>query len=102
MTFPKTIAALLLSASVLSCGPAAAQLFGRGGLGNGLQTPYVPAQREPPRGNDGDAPGLSPNEAARRAQNQNGGGRVLSVEPSGPGYRVKLLRDGEVRVIYVQ
>ena len=32
----------------------------------------------------------------------NGGGRVLSVEPAGDGYRVKLLRDGEVRVVYVQ
>jgi len=29
------------------------------------------------------------------------GGHVLSVEKAGNGYRVKLLRDGEVRVIVV-
>jgi uncharacterized protein YfaS (alpha-2-macroglobulin family) len=40
-------------------------------------------------------------EAARRAQAQNGGGRVLSVEPEGSGYRVKVLKDGEVRVHHV-
>lgn len=50
--------------------------------------------REPARG-------LSPSDAARRAQQQNGGGRVLGVEPAGNGYRVKLLKDGEVRVVYV-
>jgi hypothetical protein len=36
-------------------------------------------------------------EAARRAQQQNGGGRVLSVDPEDGGYRVKVLKDGEVR-----
>ena len=40
-------------------------------------------------------------EAARRAQAQNGGGRVLSVEQEGAGYRVKVLKDGEVRVHHV-
>jgi len=43
----------------------------------------------------------SPNDAARRAQQMNGGGRVLSVDPNGPGYRVKVLKEGEVRVITV-
>jgi hemolysin activation/secretion protein len=40
-------------------------------------------------------------EAARRAQQQNGGGRVLSVDPDGGGYRVKVLKDGEVRTHHV-
>ncbi|MEQ1439953.1 PepSY domain-containing protein [Fontimonas sp. SYSU GA230001] len=39
---------------------------------------------------------LSPAEAARLAQRRYGG-RVLAVEPEGRGYRVKLLRNGEVR-----
>ena len=41
-------------------------------------------------------------EAAQRAQQRNGGGRVLSVEPENAGYRVKVLKDGEVRVHHVE
>lgn len=41
-------------------------------------------------------------EAARRAQQRNGGGRVLSVDPEGNGYRVKVLKDGEVRTHHVE
>jgi hypothetical protein len=41
-------------------------------------------------------------EAGRRAQAANGGGRVLSVEPEGNGYRVKVLKDGEVRTHHVE
>jgi hypothetical protein len=41
-------------------------------------------------------------DAARQAQMRNGGGRVLSVEPEGAGYRVKVLKDGEVRVHHVE
>jgi hypothetical protein len=40
-------------------------------------------------------------EAAQRAQQRNGGGRVLSVEPENAGYRVKVIKDGEVRVHHV-
>lgn len=40
-------------------------------------------------------------QAARRAQEQNGGGRVLSVQPAEGGHRVKLLKNGEVRVLTV-
>lgn len=40
--------------------------------------------------------------AAREAQQRNGGGRVLSVEPDGGGYRVKVLKDGEVRTHRVE
>jgi hypothetical protein len=49
------------------------------------------------RGDRGDRSG----EAARRAQQQNGGGRVLSVDPEGGSYRVKVLKDGEVRTHHV-
>jgi hypothetical protein len=44
---------------------------------------------------------MSPAEAARIAQMQNGGGRVLEVEPSGDGWRVRLVKEGEVRTVFV-
>ena len=94
------LAMIVIAASLLATSqPAVADR--RGGL-LGLDTQFLNPGRdardrdEQPRG------GLSPNEAAKRAQRENGGGRVLSVEPTGSGYRVKLLRDGEVRVVYVQ
>lgn len=37
-------------------------------------------------------------DAARQALQRNGGGRVLSVEPQGAGYRVKVIKNGEVRL----
>lgn len=46
-------------------------------------------------------PRLSPGQAAREAQRQYGGGKVLSVDPAGDGYRVKLLRDGDVRIVII-
>jgi len=39
--------------------------------------------------------------AARLAQERNGGGRVLSVDDQGDRYRVKLLKDGEVRTYVI-
>lgn len=44
---------------------------------------------------------ISPGEAARRAQQMNGGGRVLSVEPASGGWRVKLIKQGDVRIVFV-
>ena len=44
---------------------------------------------------------LSSGEAAHRAQQINGGGRVLAVDPAQSGYRVRVLKDGEVRSVYV-
>ena len=42
-------------------------------------------------------------EAGRKALMRNGGGRVLSIEPlGGTGYRVKVLKDGEVRVHLIE
>jgi hypothetical protein len=43
-------------------------------------------------------PGLDAARAAVRAQTQNGGGRVLSTESIDGNYRIKLLKDGEVRI----
>lgn len=45
--------------------------------------------------------GLSPAQAAREAQHRYGGGKVLSVDPEGDGYRVKLVRDGDVRIVFI-
>jgi Ni/Co efflux regulator RcnB len=39
--------------------------------------------------------------AARRAQAQNDGGRVLSVDRADNGHRVRLLKDGEVRTFFI-
>ncbi len=39
--------------------------------------------------------------AADRAQQMNGGGRVLAVQSDANGYRVKLLKNGEVQAVHV-
>jgi hypothetical protein len=54
------------------------------------------------RDNSGDRGERRAAEAGRRAQQRNGGGRVLSVEPEGSGYRVKVLKEGEVRTHHVE
>lgn len=54
-----------------------------------------PAERVAPAG------AHTPAAAARIAQKLNGGGRVLSVEPAAGGWRVKLLKDGDVRIVFV-
>jgi hypothetical protein len=77
--------------------------------------------RKPPRGGDDQAqtqdqgpllqpnsyvssppqrPSISPDAAARVIQNRHGG-RVLAVQQDGSGYRVKVLKDGEVRIFQV-
>ncbi|MDD3762558.1 MAG: PepSY domain-containing protein [Nevskiales bacterium] len=45
-------------------------------------------------------PRLTPSQAARQVQ-QEYGGRILAVQPAGAGYRVKVLKDGEVRTYIV-
>ena len=42
-----------------------------------------------------------PADAAKEAQKRYGGGKVLNVESTGDGYHVKLLLDGDVRVVFV-
>ena len=44
---------------------------------------------------------LNASDAALQAQSINGGGRVLSVEEARDGWRVKLLKDGNVRIVFV-
>lgn len=44
--------------------------------------------------------GLTPSEAARQVQRRHGG-RVLAVQSDGIGYRVKVLKEGEVRIYLV-
>jgi len=95
------LAMIVIAASLLATSqPAVADRRGAGLLG--LDTQLLNPGREARDRDEQPRGGLSPNEAARRAQRENGGGRVLSVEPSGDGYRVKLLRDGEVRIVHVQ
>lgn len=48
-----------------------------------------------------DLPEITPNQAAHRAQQMNGGGKILAVDAVPGGYRVKLLKDGEVRIVFV-
>lgn len=43
---------------------------------------------------------MTPSEAARQVQRRYGG-RVLAVQSDGPGFRVKVLKNGEVRVYQV-
>lgn len=63
-----------------------------GALGRELQTDLVPSARTAPR--------LSSDEAAREIQRRHGG-RILSVQPDGLGYRVKVLKNGEVRIYQI-
>ncbi|MGH8455978.1 MAG: hypothetical protein ACRETW_15815 [Stenotrophobium sp.] len=44
---------------------------------------------------------MSASEAAHIAQKQGGGGRVLAVDRVDGGYRVKLLKKGEVSIVLV-
>ena len=62
---------------------------------NDDQTPRREHHKKPSGGR------LSSNDAARLAQKQQGGGRVLSVIPVEGGYRVKLLQKGDVHIVFV-
>jgi len=59
------------------------------------QQMFAPPQLRP------QGPGVSRDEAMRRAQQMNGGGRILAADPAESGYRVRVLKDGEVRSVYV-
>ena len=73
---------------------------GGGSFGGGRDASLVQRRN---RGDDADArpSRMSAAQAAREAQQRYGGGRVLSVDSMGGGYRVKLLRDGDVRVVFI-
>lgn len=68
-------------------------------------SPPLPQRQPPPQISRPEfpppRPSLSPGEAAQRAQQINGGGRVLAVEPAENGYRVRVLKNGEVRSVFV-
>ena len=100
----KTAAAILVTACLALFATAA------------LARPLLPrpAPEQVPLGDDGFVPRgrvrdeeseahktLNANDAARQAQSLNGGGRVLSVEEARDGWRVKLLKDGNVRIVFV-
>ena len=65
------------------------------------QPVYAPRQEPPRQQNWAPQNRMSSGQAAQRAQQLNGGGRVLAVDPSDSGYRVRVLKDGEVRSVYV-
>lgn len=85
---------MLLAALVF--GPGTAEARNRDVLGldapNGRRAPDSLVDRRPR---------MSQADAAREAQSRYGGGRVLSVEPASGGFRVKLERRGDVRVVFI-
>lgn len=87
---------MALLAAVLSLPAAWAQPGGR------QYPPTGPGAAEPHhRGAQAHRGRVTPGEAARHAQRVNGGGRVLSVMHANGGYRVKLIKNGEIRVVFV-
>jgi len=89
---------LALALLLLFSGPAMTAGLGRGGVLPA--SPQLPPQ--PLLQIEGaSAPEISPGEAAQRAQKINGGGKILSVVAVAGGYRVKLLKDGEVTIVFV-
>jgi hypothetical protein len=65
-----------------------------------VELPAPPATLVPNALHDTHSPAFSPDDAAREVQKRHGG-RVLAVQPDGSGYRVKMLKDGEVRIYQV-
>lgn len=75
-------------------------LLGKPERGGNRQQPgsgFVPPGRQAAEESDS----RQAREAAREAQAINGGGRVLSVDEANGGWRVKLLKDGNVRFVFV-
>jgi hypothetical protein len=92
--------ALLLAASTVAAVPrfGLPQPGGHGPLpGPGSPAGLVPGQDRSLPAEDP----LSPQEAAREAQQRNGGGRILSVESASGGWRVKLLKEGNINIVFV-
>ncbi len=96
--------ARLLKPSLLACClllsvPAEAQ--GKLDLPDRLVDPLAAtAQPDPRAGRKRGHPSLSSADAARQVQSLYGG-RVLAVQQDSNGYRVKVLKDGEVRIYSV-
>ncbi len=90
----------LLACCVLSSVPAEAQ--GRLNLSERLADPLAATAQpdDPLGGRRRGHPAFSPADAARQVQSLYGG-RVLAVQQDSNGYRVKVLKDGEVRIYSV-
>ena len=89
----------LITVSVMAGGLALSEpVFARdrGFLGTGIE-----AQGHDTSLIDRRASHMTAAQAAREAQKRYGGGKVLSVDPAGDGFHVKLLRDGDVRVVFI-
>lgn len=98
MRLPHLLVLCLASALLLQ--PASAALA-RPGKERGEPPPAVAPRLQPPTGlRDTRAPAFTADSAAREIQRRHGG-RVLAVQPDGAGYRVKTLKDGEVRIYQV-
>ena len=97
MRFPILLAFYLASAATLQAANAALArpARDRDGAAPGL----LQAARPAPTLRD-ESSTFSADMAAREIQRLHGG-RILAVQPDGAGYRVKVLKDGEVRIYQV-
>lgn len=94
----------LLGVLLFATSAHAKPLFGKNHTDNGAPPDrFVPSGRvdESDQQAPSDRSGISAQEAARQAQVINGGGRVLSVEDARGGWRVKLLKNGNVKFVFV-
>lgn len=73
------------------------------GKSNRGGNPHQPGEGfvPPGRQTEDEHDGREARDAAREAQAINGGGRVLSVDEANGGWRVKLLKEGNVRFVFV-
>lgn len=95
----RRLAALLVSGMLLHAADAVHARSAKESVG--LQPTLPPAglrQSDSLRATSGSP--FTPDKAAREIQRRHGG-RVLAVQPDGAGYRVKMLKDGEVRIYQV-
>lgn len=88
-----TTMCLLSGPSLASAQVAVGATAGAAESGAAAMTPG--AESIPPA-----APRIGSDEAAREIQRRHGG-RVLSIQPDGLGYRVKVLKNGEVRIYQI-
>ena len=95
---PHRLATLALATSLIATGSGvfAPPLFATT-LASGQKQPAKPPSQAGHKGTQA----LTPSEAARKAQHANGGGRVLSVRRNADGYQVKLIKEGEVRIVFI-
>ncbi len=95
---------ILLTLALLACcalSSVSAEAQGKLDLSSRLVDPLAATtQPDPLAGARRGHASLTPADAARRVQSLYGG-RVLAVQQDTDGYRVKILKDGEVRIYSV-